>query len=133
MASGHDTIALPTSFEQLLSPDDRQVDDDRELNGRFTAEYGLEAQPMNFAKAETGALMIGLIDCHRFSRECLIKAVENLHPHLTILPFASVHECVAERQSGLDLIIYYSRAPDISEEMTVPNVPQSATRSPTFG
>lgn len=124
MASGQDTITLPESFVQLLSPDDRQVADDRELNGRVAADYGLEleAQPIKLAEAETGALMIGLIDCYRFSRECLIKAVENLHPHLTILPFASVQECVAERQSGLDLIIYYSRAHDISDEMTVPNV-----------
>jgi DNA-binding NarL/FixJ family response regulator len=77
---------------------------------------------MKLAEAETGALTIGLIDCNRFSRECLITAIESLDPRLTILPFASVQCCVAERQSSLDLIIYYSRINDVSDEMIVPNV-----------
>lgn len=124
MASGHDTIALPASLAELLDPDNRPVNDDGELSRRITTNFALEIKSptMDLIEAETDALTIGLIDCYQFSRECLIKAIEGLHPHIRILPFASVQSCVAEQQSGLDLIIYYSRANDVSDAATVPNV-----------
>jgi DNA-binding NarL/FixJ family response regulator len=61
-----------------------------------------------FGAISTNALSVGLIDCYRFSQECLIKALENLHSQLTIVPFATVADCIAERRSDLDVIIYYS-------------------------
>jgi DNA-binding NarL/FixJ family response regulator len=61
-----------------------------------------------FGEISVNALTVGLIDGYQFSQECLIKAIESLHPQLTIVPFATVGDCIAERRADLDLIIYYS-------------------------
>src|ERR1700730_9683226 len=61
-----------------------------------------------FGEISTNALSVGLIDYYRFSQECLIRALENLHPQLTIVPFATAADCIAERRTDLDVIIYYS-------------------------
>ncbi len=59
-------------------------------------------------EASQHAMTIGIIDGYRFSRECLIKALEGLHPQPAVFVFASVEACIAERRSDLDLIIYYA-------------------------
>ncbi len=52
-------------------------------------------------------LTVCVIDCYRFSQECLIRALESLHPRLIIAPFATPELCIAERRSDIDLILYY--------------------------
>lgn len=105
MASGHDTIALPASFAELLDPDDRPIDDNPESSNRVATNFALEIKSpsMDLINAETGALTLDPIDSYRFSWECLMRAIESLHARLRILSFAAVQGCVAERQSGLDL------------------------------
>jgi DNA-binding NarL/FixJ family response regulator len=124
LAIRYETVSQPTSLVQLVGSADPQVYVDREVTDRVTIDFGLNfgSQPIKLSASEAEALMVGLIDGNRFSRECLITAIESLDPRLTILPFASVQCCLAERPTGLDLIIYYSRANDISDEMIVPNV-----------
>lgn len=61
-----------------------------------------------FGEISANALSAGLIDFYRFSQECLIKAIETLNPQLTIVPFATVADCIAKRRTDLDVIIYYS-------------------------
>jgi DNA-binding NarL/FixJ family response regulator len=124
LADRHDTITLPASFAELLDPDNRPINDDEEFSRRITTNLALEikSSAMDPIEEESDTLTIGLIDRYQFSRECLIKAIDGLHSHIRILPFASVQRCVAEQQSGLDLIIYYSRANDVSEAATVPDV-----------
>ena len=124
MDSGHDTVVLPPSLAELLGPDNRPVDVDEGLSRRISTNFALEIKSpaMELIEAKTGALAIGLIDCYQFSRECLIKAIESLHPHIRIFPFTSVQSCIAEQKSDLDLIIYYSRANDLSAAAIVPDV-----------
>ncbi len=66
-------------------------------------------------EASQHAMTIGIIDGFRFSRECLIKALESLHPQPAVYVFASVEACLAERRSDLDLIIYYAHTHGGSE------------------
>jgi DNA-binding NarL/FixJ family response regulator len=70
----------------------------------------------------TRALNIGLIDCHRFSQECLIKAFDGLEPRPTIVPFETVLECTAEALADLDLIVYYCHSAESSEKTIVGDV-----------
>jgi len=81
-----------------------------DLVGEMVSTVGIEPKMDAFHLDEisTNALTIGLIDCYQFSQECLIKALENLHPQLTIIPFVTVADCSAEQRTDLDLIVYYS-------------------------
>jgi DNA-binding NarL/FixJ family response regulator len=81
-----------------------------------------ESEVSQIDEISTPAMTIGLIDCYRFSQECLIKALEILHPRLTILPFTTVESCIAERRTDLDLIIYYSHASGASDTTPTDNV-----------
>jgi len=82
----------------------------------------VKSHAVDVIETETGALTIGLIDCYQFSRECMARAIEGIHPHVRILPFGSIQSCVQEQPGGLDVIVYYSRANDVSEAATVPGV-----------
>lgn len=61
------------------------------------------------------AMTIGIVDGNRFSQECLVQALESLHPQPTIHAFASIEICIAERRGNLDLIIYHLHAHGTSD------------------
>lgn len=61
------------------------------------------------------AMTIGIIDCYLFSQECLVKALESLHPQPTVHAFTSIESCIAESRDDLDLIIYYAHVHAASE------------------
>jgi DNA-binding NarL/FixJ family response regulator len=63
-----------------------------------------------------GSLRIGLVDCHKFSRECLIKALERHEPEIDVFPFLSFHDFTGDDSSLLDLIMYYPHGDDACEE-----------------
>jgi DNA-binding NarL/FixJ family response regulator len=85
-----------------------------ELTGQAALSFGAEfaTQAMKLADCEIGPLTVGLIDCYRFSRECLMTVLEGLNPHLVVSPFSSVQSCIDENQKTLDLVIYYPHASD---------------------
>jgi DNA-binding NarL/FixJ family response regulator len=58
------------------------------------------------------SLNIGLIDCYRFSQDCLIKAFDGLDPRPTIVPFERVQDCISTDHTDLDVVVYYSHAMD---------------------
>jgi DNA-binding NarL/FixJ family response regulator len=95
---------------QLLDDADHLAGKEGDLVSEIVSAFGIEPKmdALQFDEVSTSLLTVGLIDCYRFSRECLIKALESLHPQLTIVPFATVADCIAERRQDLDLIIYYS-------------------------
>jgi DNA-binding NarL/FixJ family response regulator len=64
-------------------------------------------------------MTIGLIDCLLFSRDCLIQALRALHPEMSLIPFASVGDCLSSAPIGLHLILYYAHG-DGSCETLVP-------------
>jgi DNA-binding NarL/FixJ family response regulator len=114
VATENNTVALSNSFTQLLSPREDSVDGVGELSGQAALSFGAEfaTQAMKLADCEIGPLTVGLIDCYRFSRECLMTVLEGLNPHLVVAPFPSVQSCIEENQKALDLIIYYPHAGD---------------------
>jgi DNA-binding NarL/FixJ family response regulator len=67
-------------------------------------------------------LRIGLIDCHQFSRDCLIGAFAALHQELLMLPFVSIQDCVHSAHGNLDLIMYYSHDEGSFEDVALQNV-----------
>ena len=66
-----------------------------------------------------GALRIGLIDNHRFSQECLLKAFDDQQPRLAVMPFSNSQECIAAIGCTVDVVIYHSHG---SESEIVENI-----------
>jgi DNA-binding NarL/FixJ family response regulator len=81
-------------------------------------------------KLEAGNLKVGLIDFHRFSRDCLTDAIEKHDPHIELLLFDSVDEFIAGRSPGLDLVVYYPHSCDPSEEVIARDVRTMRQASP---
>jgi DNA-binding NarL/FixJ family response regulator len=54
------------------------------------------------------SILVGLIDCVQLSRECLMQALRVQSPELSMLPFATVRDCIDGAPSGLRMILYYS-------------------------
>jgi DNA-binding NarL/FixJ family response regulator len=88
------------------------------------ADFGivLNSDEMTSDSVDSTELRVGLIDCHRFSQECLMKAFEGMLPRLVILPFPSVEDCMRAARTDLDLIMYYSHANETSEAAAMQNV-----------
>jgi DNA-binding NarL/FixJ family response regulator len=70
----------------------------------------------------TRPLNIGLVDRHRFSQECLIRAFDGLDPRPVIVPFETVQDCISGAASSFDLIVYYSHSAGPSEKTIVADV-----------
>lgn len=84
-----------------------------ELTGAFADGTDFrDGAPVAFGRRPAApgkdVLLIGLIDCHQFSRDCLIGAFATLHQELSILPFVDIQDCVHAARADLDLILYYS-------------------------
>jgi DNA-binding NarL/FixJ family response regulator len=56
------------------------------------------------------ALRIAWIDSYSLTRDCILRAIAELQPTLTVFPFVSVPEFVDNGSAGFDLIIFYSHA-----------------------
>jgi DNA-binding NarL/FixJ family response regulator len=78
-------------------------------------QESLEAHSTDLRDDETKPLMLGLIDCYRFSQECLTRAFHSLDTRITVHGFHSVDDYLEERQVNLSLIIYYSHATNASD------------------
>ncbi|HUA61714.1 MAG TPA: response regulator transcription factor [Acetobacteraceae bacterium] len=53
-------------------------------------------------------IRVALIDCLRFTRDCLIRAFRSLHPDLLMMPFLSAAECIQTSPDEFDIILFYS-------------------------
>ncbi len=81
-----------------------------------------ERSPQSPGSKNHGVISVGLIDCLRFSRDCLTQALRTLHPELSIVPFGSVAECIGAGTAGLHLILYYSHSESSSEMLVLQHV-----------
>jgi DNA-binding NarL/FixJ family response regulator len=124
LSAENDVTVLAPPFDQVLNPRDPVADDAGRLIPEPPANFGLDfgSQAMRIAVAGTDVLTVGLIDCYVFSRECLMKAIECFNPGLTMLPFASVEDCIGNDMNSIDLIVYYPHAEDASESAATRNV-----------
>ncbi len=90
-------------------------------HGTESSEIGERlAQPPS--SKSNGVIAVGLIDCLRFSRDCLTQALRTLHPELSIVPFGSVADCIGAGTTGLHLILYYSHSESSSEMLVLQHV-----------
>lgn len=60
-------------------------------------------------------LRVGLIDGHRLSQECLVRAFDELRPQLKITTFSRARECIDQKCAGLNLILYCAHAYEAQE------------------
>jgi DNA-binding NarL/FixJ family response regulator len=110
VTNGQCTNSEHGSSAQFLEEENCLAREKGNLVSKLVSAFEIESEkdPFQLGEISTNALTVGLVGCYRFSQECLIKALENLHPQLTIFPFSAVADCIAERRTDLDLIIYYS-------------------------
>lgn len=103
----------PHLFDQVSSRAN-VTDEAGSILAGLKANFGA---PPHHAQTEVAAdpcypLRIGLIDNHRFSQECLVKAFHDQQPRLVILPFSTAKDCLLNATCNFDLIIYYYHTSD---------------------
>jgi DNA-binding NarL/FixJ family response regulator len=54
------------------------------------------------------SVIVALIDCVQFNRDCLIQVLRVQSPELAIVPFASIRECINDPPADLQMILYYA-------------------------
>jgi DNA-binding NarL/FixJ family response regulator len=125
LSAENDVAVLAPPFDQMLNPQDRVANDPWRLIDQQSANFGLDfgSPAMSLAVVETDVLTVGLIDGYVFSRECLMKAVKCINSRLTMLPFASVQDCIDNDMTGIDLIVYYPHGDGASESAVTRNLP----------
>jgi DNA-binding NarL/FixJ family response regulator len=108
MDNGYAVVGLRPPPTRLPGFNERMTDGGREQICLVASAVRIEigSQPLKRFAWATGALKIGLIDSFRLSRECLMRAFENVQPGLTIVSSPSVHDCITEARHDLDIIIY---------------------------
>ena len=60
-------------------------------------------------------IRIGWISSSRLTRECMTDAVSRAYPSSEILPFRTAFDCITFATTSLDLIIFHSRGPGMSD------------------
>jgi DNA-binding NarL/FixJ family response regulator len=124
MPARHDLAALSSPIDQMSTPRDRIGGATGGLIPQPASDFPArrESSEMILARAAADVLTVGLIDGYQFSRECLMRALEGLIPHMVILPFASVQACICTEPENLGLVIYYPHSDDTSEGVVMPNI-----------
>ena len=104
------TASLP--FNQMLLRTDRLEDPAASSARRIGSGFDLDFQAPELALSEPASkpLRIGLIDCYRFSQECLVKAFTDLQPGFAMSAFATIQECILDTSHKFDVVMYYSHS-----------------------
>lgn len=124
---GDQSGASPASFDQMLLRPDCLNEAESISVDKLGASFGIDfRQPVReLANPGNSPLRIGLVDCHRFSQECLVKAFSDLQPRFTMLPFSTVSECAVSVPDDFDLIIYYSHGSEMESMKAISTIRQS--------
>src|SRR5690242_18571705 len=88
--------------------------------GSAQSESGLGG--IRSSAAAPNSIRVGLIDCLRFSRDCLVMAFGGFYPELSMVPFDSVSACIGAAAADLDLILYYSHHDSSFEALAMQHI-----------
>ena len=101
--------------EHAMPTDPHSLSDGSGHHGSNTDGHFADTEPakeahsgMMSASGSADDINVGVIDRLQFSRDCLIRAFDAVHPDLCMVPFASIGDCVRAAPANLDLILYYS-------------------------
>lgn len=91
---------------------------DRMAHGHMRDAVSFAIEPVNDSlplvssadETRLDSLRVAWIDSYALTRDCVLRAMSELQPTLSVAPFASVHECVRADGGTFDLIILYSHA-----------------------
>lgn len=67
-------------------------------------------------------LTVGLIDCYRLTRDCLMEGLRILRPEIRLSTFMTVQACVADGRDDFELILYYLHGSDVSAQTVEQNI-----------
>jgi len=104
--NGSDSPVVAPRTVDLLAPDGDGL---LALSPATGVDFAIDQEAKDTASQDIRIerLKVGLIDCHLLSQECLQNALESQIPGLTVIPFASLQDCVARQSGDFDLFIYF--------------------------
>ena len=117
-----DSIRIdPVSFDSVSSHSGGIKEPGSITLAGLASNFGasLRHAQIDLAGSAGSPLRIGLIDNHRFSQECLVKAFDDQQPRFAMLPFSTAADCILNADCNFDMIIYYSH---VSENEIMENI-----------
>jgi DNA-binding NarL/FixJ family response regulator len=80
---------------------------DAAARSAVVSEIDFGMTPARLSTANLKSLNVGLIDFHRFAEDCLLRALDDLHPRNAISSFPTVEDFIARATHDLDFVMYY--------------------------
>jgi DNA-binding NarL/FixJ family response regulator len=68
------------------------------------------------------SLTVGLIDCYRFTKDCLMEGLRIQRPEIKISDFVTVADCIAAMRDDFELILYHPHGNDVSAQTIAQNI-----------
>jgi DNA-binding NarL/FixJ family response regulator len=123
-----------TTSEQMLMWSKSPIDDDTDVTDHMMIgpDVGSAAQAPKSSGTNVNSLSIGLVDCYRLTQECLTKALDGLHPEISISGFMTVKDCIAEARSDFDLMVYYLHGNEVSDATIMQTITTICQAFPTI-
>ena len=107
----------PTIAPQMATSSGCSDHNENDAAGPLTTEFEIDPSltPPKLSGASLKTLNFGLIDFHRFAEDCLLKALDDLHPQNAISSFSTVEDFTAKATHDLDFVMYCLHATDASD------------------
>jgi DNA-binding NarL/FixJ family response regulator len=107
----------PTVAPQLAAWSECSAVNEADAAGQpiMESETGAGETTPKLSDTNLKSLNVGLIDFHRFAEDCLLKALDELHPRTSISSFATVEDFAAKASHDLDFVMYYLHGGESSD------------------
>ena len=112
----------PTVAPQLAAWSECSAANEADAAGQLImeSETGAGETTPKLSDANLKSLNVGLIDFHRFAEDCLLKALDELHPRTSISSFATVEDFAAKASHDLDFVMYHLHGGESSDAGVCP-------------
>lgn len=81
-----------------------------------------DEQPYERASGNLRPISVGLIDCYRFTKDCLVEGLRIQRPEIKICDFMTVQDCIGEMQDDVELILYHLHGTEVSPQTVAQNI-----------
>jgi len=114
MAHQHDLISTlsdshpPVLRSSLALGSDAKPD----VSDMLAFDVGFTANATRTESVAGEGFCVAWVDTHNLTRECIMTALRDLYPQITMLPFTSISSLLTKAHADIDLIIYHSHSLD---------------------
>ena len=121
------TDTSTTAFNPILLRSDC-LDDSTAIAGRRAGpgfDVDFRKLELDLPEQASKPVRIGLIDCYRFSQECLVKAFTDMQPGFAMFPFTTIQDCILAAAQEFDLVVYYTHAGEMETMQNIGSIRQA--------